>query len=138
MSCVFFYGLFMDSSLLSDMGLRPVSLGPALLRGYELRIGARATLVPKPEAVAYGMLIELTDAELSSLYSAPGVGDYRPYNVETERLDDGTAQPALCYNLPADKLGVEFNSEYAKALSALLLRLGFPSSYASEVNPPDL
>ena len=128
----------MDSNLLSEMGLRPVSLGPALLRGYQLRIGERATLVPKAQAVAYGMLIELADAELSSLYSAPGVGDYRPYNVETERLDDGTSQPAVCYNLPADKLGAEFNSEYAGTLSALLLRLGFPSSYASEVNQPDL
>jgi len=128
----------MDSDLLSEMGLRPVSLGPALLRGYELRIGDRATLVPKAGAVAYGMLIELADAELASLYSAPGVDGYRPYNVETERLDDGTAQPAVYYNLPADKLGAEFNSEYAKTLSALLLRLGFPSNYASEVNQPDL
>lgn len=136
MSRVFFYGLFMDTSLLREMKLAPVALGQAVLHGYQLRIGDRATLIPKPEATCYGMLVELSDAELSVLYSAPSVNDYQPEYVEPNRLDDGTAQQAVCYNLPADQLGPEFNLEYAKNLSSLLLRLGFPASYASEIIQP--
>ena len=138
MSCTFFYGLFMDTVLLREMGLTPVALGQAMLREYQLSIRDRATLTPKPGATSYGMLIELPDDELSALYSAPSVSDYQPERVETKRLDTGTTQPALCYNLPADKLSAEFNSEYAKNLSSLLLRLGFPPSYASKVIQPDV
>lgn len=138
MSRVFFYGLFMDTAFLSEMGLTPVVLGQAMLREYQLSIGDRATLTPKLGATSYGMLIELSDDELSALYSTPSVSDYQPETVDTTRLDDGTTQTALCYNLPADKLGAEFNSEYAKNLSSLLLRLGFPPSYASKIIQPDL
>lgn len=133
MSCAFFYGLFMDISLLREMKLTPVELGHAALRGYQLRVGARATLIPNPEATSYGMLIELSDTELSILYSPPGLSDYQPEHVVTHRLDDGSTQRAVCYNLPTEKLGAEFNSEYAKNLSALLIRLGFPPDYANEV-----
>jgi len=136
MSCAFFYGLFMDTDLLREMKLAPVALGQALLHGYQLHIGDRATLIPKPEATSYGMLIELSDAELSALYSAPSVSDYLPEHVEANRLDDGAIQLAVCYNLPANRLGAEFNSEYAKNLSSLLIRLGFPLNYASELIQP--
>ena len=133
MSCVFFYGLFMDVGLLTKTGLAPTVLGPARLRDYQLRIGDRATLVPKTGAIAYGMLMELTDSELTTLYAAPGVSDYRPYTVETERLEGGAVQSALCYNLSTEPLDADFNAEYAKALSDLLLKLGFPASYAHEL-----
>jgi len=128
----------MDAGLLREMKLSPIELGQAVLHGYQLRIGNKATLIASPGAKSYGMLIELDDGELSDLYSGPGVSDYRPETVETKRVDDGTVQSALCYNLPDDKLGTEFNSEYAKNLSSLLIRLGFPPSYASEINQPDV
>ncbi len=133
---VFFYGLFMDAGLLRQMNLEPVELGPAVLHGYQLRIGNKATLVPSLEAKSYGMLMELADDELASLYSGPGVSAYQPEVVETMRIDDGTRQPAVCYNLPADQLGAEFNSEYANNLSSLLTRLGFPPAYADAVKQP--
>jgi hypothetical protein len=138
MSRVFFYGLFMDAGLLREMKLSPVELGQAVLHEYRLHIGNKATLIASPGAKSYGMLIELDDDELSDLYSGPGVIDYRPETVETERVDDGTIQPALCYNLPADQLGSEFNSEYARNLSSLLTRLGFPLTYARKVNQPNV
>ena len=137
MTCVFFYGLFMDADLLRDMGYRPLPVARALLRDYELRIGERAALTPRAGAVSYGMLIELTGEDLSALYSAPGVRDYRPISVETERLDGGGTQRCLCYTISADELGVEFNAGYAKALSSVLRKLGFPSHYADAVNRPD-
>jgi len=138
MSCIFFYGLFMDTALLEEMNLKPVALGPAALHEYQLRIGNRATLLPNAGSISYGMLIELSDDDLAILYSSPGVSDYEPEIVETVRLRDGTTQSALCYTLPADKVGAEFNAEYAKKLSTLLIRLGFPADYASAVNQPDV
>ena len=133
MSCIFFYGLFMDASLLREKGLHPTVLGPAELPGYQIRIGNRASLIPSPQSTSYGMLIDLPDEEATTLYSAPDVGDYCPDNVNAILLSDRTAQTAVCYNLPPDKLGAGTNSEYAEQLSALVLELGFPPAYASEI-----
>jgi hypothetical protein len=43
---VFFYGLFMDADLLRARGAVPTDVQHASIRGFSLRIGARATLVP--------------------------------------------------------------------------------------------
>jgi hypothetical protein len=43
---VFFYGLFMDESLLASRGLSPSKAIVGYVNGYRLRIGRRATLVP--------------------------------------------------------------------------------------------
>jgi hypothetical protein len=128
----------MDTDLLREIKLKPVAVGPAALHEYRLRIGNRATLAPNAGSISYGMLIELSDDDLSILYSSPSVSDYQPQIVETVRLSDGITQSALCYNLPVDQLGAEFNSEYAKNLSALLVKLGFPNDYVLEVNQPDV
>jgi hypothetical protein len=133
MSCIFFYGLFMDPSLLREKRLHPTLVGPAELPDYQIHIGNRASLIPSPQSTSYGMLIDLPDEEVATLYSAPDVRDYRPDNVNAILLRDRTIQTSLCYNLPADKLGVGTNVKYAEQLSALVLELGFPSAYASEI-----
>ena len=43
---VFFYGLFMDESLLVSKGVSPSKATVGYVDGYSLRIGRRATLVP--------------------------------------------------------------------------------------------
>ncbi len=133
MSCIFFYGLFMDASLLREKGLHPTVLGPAELPGFQIRIGNRASLIPSPQSTSYGMLIDLPDEEATTLYSAPDVSDYRPEHVSVILLKHRTIQTSLCYNLPAGKLEVGMIAEYAEQLSALVLQLGFPSAYASEI-----
>ena len=133
MSCIFFYGLFMDPGLLRDKGLHPTLVGPAELPGYQIHIGNRASLIPSPQSTSYGMLIDLPDEEAAALYSAPDVSDYRPDNVSAILLKDRTIQTSLCYNLPSDKLGAGTNAAYAEQLSALVLELGFPPSYASQI-----
>ena len=134
MSSIFFYGLYMDTDLLREMNLNPAAVAQAKLLGYQIHIGNRASLTPKAGSTSYGMLIELPDDDVSTLYSAPDVSDYRPESVNAIRLNDGAVQSALCYNLPPDKLGAGFNSEYAKSLFALLIKLGFPITYANEIN----
>ena len=130
---IFFYGLFMDVSLLREKGLRPHLVGAAELSDYRIHVGNRATLIPRPGSTSYGMLIDLPDEDANELYSAPDVRDYCPDSVTAVLLSDRTTQPSLCYNLPADKLGVGMNSEYAERLSVLVLQLGFPPAYASEI-----
>jgi hypothetical protein len=130
---IFFYGLFMDASLLIKKGLQPKLIGPAELPGYQIQIGNRASLIQRPESTAYGMLIELSDEDATSLYSAPDVSDYYPDKVDVVLLSDRSTLASRCYNLPPDKLGAGTNTEYANQLSALVLQLGFPPSYASEI-----
>lgn len=134
MSRVFFYGLFMDASLLRGLGLQPTPIGPAELPGYQIHIGHRASLIPNPQSTSYGMLIDLPDEEVTTLYSAPDMSDYCPEIVNAILLNDRTTQTSLCYNLPPEKPGAGVNFEYAKKLSALVLELGFSPAYASEID----
>ena len=133
MTRTFFYGLFMDADLLRGQGLHPEVIGPASLRGHALRIGERASLVPRVGSSAYGMLIELPEDELVTLYEAPGVQDYVAETVVVTLLDDGKAVPSRCYNLPADKIGAIRNADYARKLAALVRKLGLPGDYADGI-----
>jgi hypothetical protein len=130
---IFFYGLFMDPSLLRAQGLHPEIVGPAEVPGYGIRIGNRATLIPSPRSISYGMVIDLGEEEAAALYSPPDVKDYRPEWVDAILLNDRTTRRSLCYNLPTDKLDAGFNLKYAERLSKLVLELGFPADYAREI-----
>ena len=133
MKRIFFYGLFMDDTLLRQKGLHPMVIGPAALPGYQILIGNRATLVANPEATAYGMLIDLPDEDATVLYSAPDVRDYVGEQVDAILAGDRAPKASLCYNLPASRLGGEMNTAYAEQLADLVLRLGFPPDYADAI-----
>jgi hypothetical protein len=59
MVAVFFYGLFMDASVLASKGINPSRATIGHVDGYSLRIGRRATLVPDAGNRAYGVLMSL-------------------------------------------------------------------------------
>ena len=80
------------------------------------------------------MLIDLPVEEAITLYSAPDVSDYCPEIVNAILLRDRAIQPSLCYNLPPNRLGAGTNAEYAQRLAALVLELGFPPAYTSEIS----
>jgi hypothetical protein len=74
-----------------------------------LRIGHRLTLIPNAESSAYGIVMELShaeieqlysDASVSALYANPGLSKYRPEPVLAQ-LADSSYLPALCFNLVA-------------------------------------
>ena len=73
MSKIFFYGLFMDRSLLTEKGLHPEIIGSAVLPDYRIHIGKRATLLRSASSRAYGIVMELADQEARALYSEPSV-----------------------------------------------------------------
>ncbi len=128
---VFFYGLFMDETVLAAEGIQPTDVQPGFLDGYRLRIGDRATLVRQPGDRAYGVLMTIAEREAASLYADASVADYLPEPVNVELLD-GTRHRATCYNLPEERVAGA-KPEYAKALLGLAARLEFPDSYLDQI-----
>ena len=131
MKPVFFYGLFMDEDLLRAKGLNPNNIRLAALKDYELKIGARATLVPAVGACAYGTVMELDSNELQSLYSGDGVEDYVPETVQINVIKGPTVE-ASTYILPVEKLSGS-NSEYAAKLADVAKKLALPDDYVGEI-----
>jgi hypothetical protein len=129
---VFFYGLFMDVELLLSKGVHPMHPRPARVPGFALRIGRRATLVPKAESFAYGIILELSHADIEQLYSDASVSEYRPEAVLAQ-LADGSYSPALCFNLVVPPSQDEANSEYAMKLRELARRLKLPPGYIETI-----
>ena len=128
---VFFYGLFMDESLLATKGIEPSEVRLGFVDGFALRIGARATLVRHSDSRAYGAMMDIAPSETKELYTQESVADYLPEPVIVEIMD-GTRFEATCYNLPCDKVtGV--NQEYAEALLDLATRLDFPPAYLDQI-----
>jgi hypothetical protein len=128
---VFFYGLFMDESLLASKRIHPSLTTIGYVGGYRLQIGRRATLVPEQYSRAYGVLMTIERDEARSLYSDETVADYVPETVSVT-LPSGAVESAICYNLPPSKLEGA-NSAYADALLLLATRLGFPKDYLDKI-----
>lgn len=129
---VFFYGLFMDESLLRAKGLHPVNFRKASVQGLELRIGDRAALVPESSGRVHGMVASLSHAEVEHLYAEPGLRNYRPEAV-LAHFADGAVAAALCFNLLEPPAVGERNPEYAAKLRALAARLDFPAEYVASI-----
>ena len=128
---VFFYGLFMDESLLATKGIEPSEVNLGFVDGYGLCIGERATLVRRPDGRAYGAMMDIAPGEATELYAEESVADYLPEPVIVE-LMDGTQVEATCYNLPSDKV-TGANKEYAESLLDVATRLNFPDSYLDQI-----
>lgn len=133
MRTIFFYGLFMDRTLLAEKGLHPEAVGPAVLPDYRIHIGERATLVPSPSSRAYGVVMELSEREAHALYAEPSVRAYERERVQVTLLASHTVVEADCYNLPRD-LGLRgTNPAYANELARLVDALGFDPEYVGEI-----
>jgi len=129
---VFFYGLFMDVELLHSKAAHPAHPRPASVPGFTLRIGQRATLMPNAESSTYGIIMELSHAEIERLYSEASVSAYRPEAVLAQ-LADGSYLPALCFNLVVPPAPEEANADYAKKLRELARRLKLPQHYVESI-----
>ena len=133
MSKIFFYGLFMDRSLLTEKGLHPETVGRAVLSDYRIHIGERATLLPSASSRAYGIVMELSDQEARALYSEPSVREYKRERVQVELLENNEVVESYCYNLPRELGLAGANPTYANELSRLVEALQFDSAYAQEI-----
>ena len=127
MKDIFFYGLFMDESVLRGKGVEARLARKAVVRDYQLRIGQRAMLCPQPGSQAFGMVYALTESEIDSLYDEPGLDLYRPESV-VATFEDGSSSVVTTFNLQDTTGTDEPNLEYAAKLRAVLERLGFPAA----------
>ena len=128
---VFFYGLFMDESLLASKGVRPTESTIGYVDGFSLHIGKRETLLPEANSRAYGVLMKITSEDAAALYSEPSVADYVAEPVVV-KLPGNIQVSAVCYNLPAARL-TGTNPEYAAALLTLATKLSLPDSYLGHI-----
>lgn len=128
---VFFYGLFMDETLLTEQGLQPQHSEIGFLKGYQLKIANRATLIPRAESRAYGVVMEITPQEATQLYAETSVADYVPVPVTVELLT-GEQIKASCFVLPEGHIQGT-NPAYAASLLKLATKKGFPESYLKEI-----
>jgi hypothetical protein len=115
----FFYGLYMDETVLAGAG-------------YALKIGKRATLVQAPGSVAWGIVYALTPDDLAKLYGAPGLEVYQPQQIEVA-LENRAIISARVYNLAQPPAADERNPDYAEKLKAAMTRLGFPADYIARI-----
>jgi hypothetical protein len=129
---VFFYGLFMDEEVLRAKGVTVTHLRPALVLGFQLRIGKRATMVPAGSGRVFGLIAALSHVDLERLYSEPSLHDYQPEAVLVH-LANGETLAALCFNLVEPPLADDLNPEYASKLRALAERLHFPADYIRSI-----
>jgi len=125
MKDIFFYGLFMDESVLRAKGVEPRTPRRAVVSDYQLRIGQRAMLRGQPSSQAFGMVYALSDSEIDSLYSQPGLEMYHPEFV-VATFEDGSSSEVTMFNLSDETETDEPNLEYAAKLRLVLDRLGFP------------
>ena len=128
----FFYGLYMDETVLAGAGVTPRWPRKASAHGYALRIGKRATLVKAPGSVAWGMVYAVTPDDIAKLYGGPGLEVYRPEQIEVT-LENRAIIPARVYNLPQAPAPDECNPDYAEKLKAAMTRLGFPADYVARI-----
>ena len=134
MADIFFYGLFMDEEMLRAKGVHPRAARKAVVPGYRLKIGRRAMLSPQFMAQAFGMVFTLTEEEIRSLYSEPGLEMYHPEPV-VAFFENGTHASVTTFNIRDIQNAGEINSEYAERLQAILKRLGLPYDYEALGRP---
>jgi hypothetical protein len=98
----FFYGSFMNRTVLARQGVAPGEMEVARLPGFEIRMQPLSNVVPDDRSCVYGILARVTHRELDRLYRhLPGAvgGTYLPDAVLVQTRA-GAWQPALCYIAP--------------------------------------
>ncbi|MFB9269587.1 gamma-glutamylcyclotransferase family protein [Bradyrhizobium erythrophlei] len=129
---VFFYGLFMDPEALHARGFRPRNVRTAHVDRFRLQLGERATLVPHEGGRVHGIVMTMPHDDLDALYADDSVAAYRPEPV-LAHLPDGSAEPALCFNLPTLPAATTRNTDYAVRLQSVARKMGLPESYVASI-----
>src|SRR5271166_3037780 len=131
---VFFYGSYINFSVLREVGLVPEHWEVARLHGFDIRIQPRANLVSSQEHCVYGIAATATHAELARLYAHARdvLGEvYLPQAVLVQNLA-GLWRPALCYICP-EMLPRPADNAYIERIIGPARRLGFPELYIARL-----
>jgi len=126
----FFYGGLINPKVLDRVGMKPTRQQSATLAGFDLRISPYVNLVPSPGHVVFGLLMEVTHAELQRTYSQLKAV-YLPQAVVAFDID-GRLHPALCYIVPDMPPG-QAETDHVEALATAGESLGFPDWYVAKI-----
>jgi hypothetical protein len=124
---VFFYGSFIDLSVLAEAEYHPKHLAVARLNGFDIVACPLANLISSVDQVVYGILTTASHEELDRLYGRDWVRAYLPEAVVVT-TGDGAFHPALCYVAPGPTAERPFEN-YIGRITAAALRHGFPQPY---------
>jgi hypothetical protein len=131
---VFFYGTIMNPAVMKDFGVTAAETSPAKLTGFDLIIRPRPNLIRSERAVAYGSLMTVTHADLSTIYSGLeknfGIKYVPEAVLATTR--DGLFRPALCYTVPHMRDSAPA-PEFVKQLAECVRTMRHPEWYAAHV-----
>ena len=130
----FFYGSYMNRRVLGEVDIAPPRFETARLPGYDIVIAPRANLVPSSEHSVYGVLAEVTHAELARLYAHAKdvLGEtYLPHPVLVETAEGGW-RPALCYLAPAMAPGPP-DAAYVDRIVGPAREHGLPDAYVARL-----
>ncbi|HEY5760170.1 MAG TPA: gamma-glutamylcyclotransferase family protein [Steroidobacter sp.] len=126
----FFYGGLINPRVLEKVGMRPKRQQLATLGGFDLRISPYVNLVRSPGHMVFGLLMEVTHAELQHTYSQLKAV-YLPEAVLVSDVE-GRFQAALCYIVPDMSPG-QAEVDHVEALATAGETLGFPQWYLTKI-----
>ncbi|MBS1269398.1 MAG: hypothetical protein MAG794_00349 [Gammaproteobacteria bacterium] len=139
---VFFYGSYMNRSVLAKARIDERPCEPVRLPGYLLAIEPWANLVPDTASQAFGILTQVSHAELNRLYTTPSRrkkkkrvskkrGRYSPEAVLV--FDNANVlMPALCY-VSHDMTFAVPDPGYVDRILEPAREYGFPVDYLEHI-----
>lgn len=132
---VFFYGALMSPEIMQSHGIKRRAFAPAQISGYELVIGKGATLADAGDGTVYGILANLTHAELSQVYesrsSSIGVVGYVPEPVLVQTRG-GKIVAGLTY-IASEKATGSPKAGYVEKILEATKNYGFPAWYKAHI-----
>lgn len=127
---VFFYGGLINPKILDRVGMRPSRQEPATLSGFDIRISPYVNLVRSTGQTVFGLLMEVTYAELERTYSQLKARYFPEAVIVSDSA--GHLRPALCYIVPDMPPG-QAEVDHVEALAAAAENLGFPEWYRARI-----
>jgi cation transport regulator ChaC len=127
---VFFYGGLINPRMLDKVGMKPTRQEPATLAGFDIRISPYVNLVRSGGHTVFGLLMEVTHAELEHTYSQLKAR-YLPQAVIVSD-SAGELRAALCYISPHMPPG-QAEAEHVETLATAGESLGFPQWYLTRI-----
>jgi hypothetical protein len=130
----FFYGSYINFSVLKEVDFVPERWEVAKLSGFDIGIQPLANLVRSSQHCVYGIVATATHHELYRLYTHAKdvLGEvYLPEAVLVETLD-GKWTPALCYVCPQMAVRPATN-DYINRIVGPAKQHGFPEWYVQRI-----
>ena len=132
----FFYGSFIDMTILDTFGLKKRPFAPASLAGFDIVIQPTANLIESGDGVVYGVLANFTHDELDALevqhkkLVTDAVYNIEPVIIHTRGGKIVPAITHLCTNMQASPADQEYIDRIIKAASTY----GFPGWYINKLS----